>query len=266
MGSNCPHTGLNPSSTPINQPMKQVVDNKVGSRVTCSPIQTGEYIQQPELLESALPAEQAWSIGSKCTWPGCTSRAVFKTWSSFNMHVTNLHTNPLLCLVVNCPQKTPFGRLSDLRRHQQSAHSADRKFVCSVSSCDARIKEFARKDHLTKHMRERHDNYFCPINHCPRGTKSSFDKPESVAEHIEAEHGPYECALKACAQAPLSKFSIQSLRSHLRNHHSMSGIISYFVTVRMETRLSLTVIDTDLVRPSCGECKTCEKRHYVTKE
>ena len=241
--------------------MEQTVNNNASNTVAFSPIQTGESVRQPEHVKSVL---QAWSVGSKCTWPECTSRAVFKTKASFNMHITNVHTCPVLCLVANCLQKTPFGRLSDLRRHEQSAHSAERKFVCNVVSCDARIKEFARKDHLAKHMRERHDNYFCPINHCPRSTKSSFHKPEDVAEHITAEHGPYECALRACAQAPLSKFSDDSLLNHLRNHHGMPSFTTWDVTFRMENRLSRTVIETDLGRANCGECKTCEKRHYVT--
>ena len=143
------------------------------------------------------------------------------TKASFNMHVTNVHTNPLLCLVVNCSHKTPFGRLSDLRRHEQSAHSLERRFVCSVNSCEARIKEFARKDHLLKHMRERHDNYFCPMNHCFRSTKCSFVKPEDLAEHIDSMHGRWECALRSCAQMPLSKFSLTFLYDHLEDQHDM---------------------------------------------
>jgi hypothetical protein len=230
-------------STPVNLPMEQAVDNNVSNG-------------QPENLESV---RQVWSVDGKCTWPECTSRAVFKTKASFDIHVTNIHTRPLLCLVANCPQKTPFGRLSDLRRHKQSAHSAERTFICTVASCDARIKEFARKDHLTKHMRERHDNYFCPINHCPRSTKGSFDKPEAVAEHIDAEHGPFECALKACARAPLSKFSKDSLMSHLRNHHDMAFFAALVMRDRVTRGLANTVTYADLGRAHCGECKTCAK-------
>jgi hypothetical protein len=209
---------------------------------------------------------QAWSIGDKCTWPRCASSAVFKTKSSFNRHVTNVHTNPLLCLVANCSHKTPFGRLSDLRRHQRSSHSAERAFVCRVASCDARIKDFTRKDHLTKHMRERHDNYFCPKNHCFHSTKSSFAEPEDLAGHINNDHGLYECAVKACAQMPASEFSDLSLLYHLRNHHGMQDITAILISRRMDNRRSNTVTEADLGRGYCGECKTCEKRPNVTKD
>lgn len=243
--------------------MKQTLDNNVNSSLAFSPIQTEESVWQPESLESVL---QSWSVGGKCTWPKCTSQAEFKTKASFKVHVRNIHTDPLLCLVANCPHKTPFGRPSDLRRHEQSAHSAERKFVCTVPSCDAHIKEFARKDHLTKHMRERHDHYFCPNNHCPRSTKRSFTKPEDVVEHREAEHELYECALKACAQAPSSKFSRLSLFNHLRNHHGMYDYAGVVIENRTDGLLSKTVTEADVGRGCCGECKICEKQHYVNKE
>lgn len=243
--------------------MMQAVHNNVSNSVALSPIQPGEPLLQSKHLDSVV---QAWSAGDKCTWPGCTSRAVFKTKALLNMHVTNIHTKPLLCSVTDCLYKMPFGRLSDLGRHIQSAHSADRRFVCTVSSCDARIKEFARKDHLAKHMRERHDNYFCPNNHCPRSTKSSFAKPEDVVKHINIAHGPYECALKACIQAPSSKFSESSLQNHLRNHHSMTIDAVLATGKRMRKSQSTTVSETDLGRANWGECKICEKRHFVTKE
>ena len=209
---------------------------------------------------------QAWSAGDKCTWPECASKAVFKTKGSFNRHITNLHDKPLLCLVPNCSQKTPFGRISDLRRHEQSIHSIKRQFICPIASCDARIKEFARKDHLTKHLRERHDSYFCPINHCFHSTKSSFAKPENLAEHIKTAHGPYECAVKACARSSSSKFSRNSLEKHLINHHSRSGDSAIYATNRMiDLRHSEEITAVDMGHASYNECKICEKGACVVK-
>lgn len=187
-------------------------------------------MQQPKQMP-------AWSVGDKCPWPQCASRAVFKTKASFNMHVTNVHTKPLLCSVANCSQKTPFGRRSDLRRHHQSAHSAEREFVCSIISCNAHIKEFARKDHLMKHMRERHDRYFCPLNHC-------FDNTKMM----------------------MTNFTSDSLRDHLTNHHGVAELRTNIVCKRADTDGSKTATEADLRFSTWGECKTCEKRPYVTKE
>lgn len=201
---------------------------------------------------------QAWSAGHKCTWPECASKAVFKTRGAFNRHITNLHEKPLLCLVANCSHKTPFGRISDLRRHVQSTHSIERQFICSITSCDARIKEFARKDHLTKHMRERHDSYFCPMNHCFHSSKSSFAKPEDLAEHIKTAHGPYECAVKACARASSSKFRPDTLFKHLLKHHGESEWYARLVVDRLYKFHAQTITDAEW--PYLGECRVCERR------
>jgi hypothetical protein len=251
--------GLDSHPTPANQFIGEA------GRDDELPVQDKEDMQ-PSRLEAAKKAQQAWSIGMKCTWLGCSSKAAFKTQASFNTHLKNAHSRPLLCVVLNCPHKTPFGRKSDLRRHYLSAHSAQRTFVCTVPSCDARIKEFARKDHLTKHMRERHDNYFCPVNHCNRSKKSSFDNPESVAEHIEKNHGSYECALGACAVSAASKFCLDSLRSHLRNDHDMDGWATRWVNKRRHRRQSMTVLDTDLGQASWIECKVCGKQQHVAEK
>ena len=213
-------------------------------------------------LDSVL---QAWTIGGKCPWPHCTSRASFNTRALFRKHLTNVHKNPLLCSAANCPHKTPFGRPTDLRRHMQSVHSGERKYVCSIASCDARIKEFARKDHLNKHMRERHDSYFCPIYHCFHSTKGSFAKPEDLTEHLDNYHGPYECAIRGCDGMPPSKFSQDSLESHLKRDHGVEYYSASQIVRNTIYDQSLTVTSGDVVRYICHECVTCEKQRHVTE-
>lgn len=248
---------------PIDQGMEQTIDENVSTRAALTPTQTPESGTQIQTAESA---SLSWSIGDKCTWPDCTSAAEFKTVSSFNMHVNNMHTDPLLCSAPNCQHRTPFGRKSDLRRHEQSAHSAERNFVCTVPSCDARVKEFARKDHLWNHMRDLHDYYFCPLNHCRRSTKCYFDKPEDVQEHITVEHGPYECALNACARAPPSEFSETSLLRHLKNHH---GVHSSFSLIGSElngrNEFKNVFVEADLGRITYCECKICKEQPCVNE-
>ena len=145
----------------------------------------------------------------------------------------------------------------------QSAHSVERNFVCSVVSCDARIKEFARKDHLTKHMRERHDRYFCPMNHCPHSTQNSFARPEELANHIDDAHELYECNLRGCGLMPLSKFNYCSLMGHLRRHHRVSD--AWSTCFNMRERSATTVIEADLCRLTSIECKICKKAPNVTE-
>lgn len=206
---------------------------------------------------------QAWSVGDKCTWPRCTSKAVFRTKSSFSQHLRHLHTKPLVCTVPNCSHKMPFGRLYDLRRHGQSVHSKERSFVCEVDSCGAKVKEFARKDHLTKHLREMHDRYYCPKNHCINSTTDCFIKPEDLTRHLETQHGPYECSVMACARMPPSSFTGDSLQDHLHRHHRIRTFVVFISWDRLAAKLGLgsrkTLEEADLPGYKHGECKLCGK-------
>ena len=210
----------------------------------------------------------AWSVGSKCTWSGCTSRARFKTKPSLKVHLDNIHVNPLLCKEPHCEWKKPFGKSCDLTRHHSTVHSKERAYVCKVTSCDAPIKEFARKDHLMIHMRERHDNYYCPMNHCSRGKGASFATPEEVAVHVQDSHDGdvYECAIGACAQGSVSKFPWGSAESHLRNHHRFSNGMSVDIVFNTWRRSSQTLRQCDL-RPSVllRDCKICGTQDGVAE-
>ena len=163
-------------------------------------------------------------IGSLCSWPGYTSKIKFKTLPLFRQHLTNIHINPRLCTEPGCEWKTPFGRTSDLARQKMTVHSKERAYFCAITSCDAQIKEFACKDHLIKHMRDLHANYYCPLNHCRRGRGAAFTTPEEEAAHIEGFHDGdiFECAVKACAQAPSSRFSYGFLKTYLRIDHGLT--------------------------------------------
>ena len=208
---------------------------------------------------------EAWSGRSKCTWPGCTSRATFKTKPSLTVHLYNVHVYPLVCMEPHCKWKKPFGKRCDLTRHRSTAHAKERAYVCKAASRDAPIKEFARKDHLIIHMRERHDNYYCPMNHCSRRKGASFATQEELAEHIQDSHGEptYECAIGACAQGSLSKFPLwssasKSLVGHLRNHHGFSHGASNWIYWKSDRRNDRTLRHCDLPpRVPLRDCKIC---------
>lgn len=130
--------------------------------------------------------------------------------------------------------------------------------MCNVTSCNAPIKEFARKDHLVLHMRDRHDNYYCPMNHCPRGKGASFATPDEVAVHILVSRNEYsyECALGACAEGSLSMFSSGSLYGHLRSHHGFTGGETDSTWMDMLRREGRTVKQVD--RPSSVVLRDCK--------
>ena len=140
--------------------------------------------------------------------------------------------------------------------------------MCKVTSCDAPIKEFARKDHWTIHMRERHDNYYCPMNHCPRGKGASFVTPEQVAEHIQNLHSgdTYECAIGACAQGPPSKFNWGSAEGHLMKSHGFVHFRSFLILDCMIWRGGRTLSQVDLpLSIEARDCKICGAQDGVAE-
>jgi hypothetical protein len=251
----------NPISPLIGQAIHETTDDSERSRPAFGSAEISVAVPEPENLR--LQVLKTWSAGGRCTWPGCASKALFKTRALLVLHLTNIHASPLLCLAPHCEWKTPFGKDSDLKRHQLTAHSRQRAYICEVTSCDALIKEFARKDHLIKHMRERHDNYYCPMNHCPRGTGESFATPEKAAMHVQEVHGGagYECALGACAQRSLSKFFWDSLWSHLRSNHGFPYDGATYMRNKMIGRGDRTLIEADLnPLTTWRDCKICANK------
>ena len=90
------------------------------------------------------------------------------------------------------------------------------RYLCTVESCESSTIGFARKDKLVKHMREKHDNVRCSLNHC--GSVLLDGEQES---HLQNFHGTYECAFGACEHSLPSHFSKEALRLHLISVHNV---------------------------------------------
>jgi len=212
-----------------------------------SPTQNNQHTPSDQHQQHPSPEQPV-----KCPMPGCHSAASF-TNSDLKWHFSHVHP---VCTIQNCSYKKPFSRRSDLNRHKRSVHSQDREYVCTSPSCGA---QFARKDHLSKHMRDKHPTYLCPVNHCRRGTRDRFANSEDLAKHLDSEHGTYECAVRACAKAPLSKFTKASLRQHIRSHHGVTDgfQVHIFSSLERERRETLTEADFRLASYKPTECKVC---------
>ena len=155
----------------------------------------------------------AWNGPAKCSWPDCSTKAIFKHRSNLKSHITNIHVEPLQCNVPGCSYTRSFGTKCDLTRHISTVHQRDEDHACPVESCDA---SFARKDKLLKHRREAHVSLKCTWNHC-----GSIVLEGEEDLHLRDIHGPYECALGACEQGRPSRFSEEGLKQHVHNVHNI---------------------------------------------
>jgi Zinc finger, C2H2 type len=168
-----------------------------------SPLSTPEAIEITE-----------WSGPQKCRWRGCTSRATFRSPSSLEAHIKNVHVSPLVCTHPGCSYKKPFGKQCDLKRHLTTIHSTKREYQCLEGDCG---ETFSRKDKMLKHAREKHQLFRCSWNHC--GATVFASEREF---HARESHGPYECAVGSCQSGERSCFQKLNLQRHLRTVHQIA--------------------------------------------
>jgi len=152
-----------------------------------------------------------WSGPRKCDWPGCLSKAVFRSRSSLNAHVKNVHVSPLLCTHPGCSYKKPFGKKCDLARHVKTVHSTEQAYPCVDSKCP---QVFSRKDKMMEHARQRHELFHCARNHC-----SEITTADQMQSHSQEAHGRYECAIGSCRSGKTSHFLTPSLQAHIVKAH-----------------------------------------------
>ena len=219
--------------------------------------QNGQQHQQQQ-------QQLSWRASEGCPRTGCDSKAKFKSLGALQQHIRNVHDKPLICEIPNCSYKKPFARPTDLRRHVNSAHPdyCDTKYACKIDSCGA---QYSRKDHLVKHLREKHGTYKCLLQHCPHATKNRFATEEEAKVHADIDHGNFECAIKACAMAPLSRFTMSSLQLHVQNHHGISDF-TYKDLSWMDLTNVYTLSLKHLGRCNPKECKICGNAGNATLE
>lgn len=218
--------------------------------------QNGQQHQQQQ-------QQLSWRASERCPRIGCNSKAKFKSLGALQRHIKNVHDEPLICDIPNCSHKKPFARPTDLRRHVNSAHpnSDNPTYACEIDSCRA---QYTRKDHLVKHLREKHGTYRCLLQHCPHATKNRFATEEEAKVHADTAHGDFECAVKACAMAPLSRFTKSSLALHVKNHHRSHFFLEDLFL--MEQTNVYTLSPEHLWRSKPKECKICDNTDHATLE
>jgi len=196
------------------------------------------------LLRHAEDAKKGWNRFAVCQWRGCKSKAKFRTQALYNMHLTNIHTNPLLCNASGCTHKKPFRNADDLRRHMRTAHTDERQYGCPYEFCEATTKVFARKDKWLQHIREteHQDDAHCPYFHCSikqsLGAGLVFAKRDEIVDHFKGTHSrnyseSYECGLGSCGlSSHLDYWSRDEIMRHLERHHGL-----YYVWRTIEAAL-----------------------------
>lgn len=202
-----------------------------------------------------------WTRGSRCSWGGCTSKAVFKTKRLYQEHLRNIHTTPLLCTQPRCSYKKPFRNEDDLGRHEATKHSAQRNWECPYSSCSSEKKTFARRDKWLKHIREtQHENdAFCPFYHCHQEASGGFSCRREIVSHFDWMHATNKsearsCALGSCGKSGgIESWSVSGLRMHLLVQH---GVPAYYLPLHFRGRFGTEHVQAGVIWTDCKLCVT----------
>lgn len=157
------------------------------------------------------------------------------------------------CAVVGCSSK--FSRRDVLVRHHKTQHNADKsKFCCEQCKTIDRVKVFKRKDHLTQHLREFHNQEVvvrdyseccsCPHYGCEYfrvgaydysgATNEMFQQEKSGCEHAFSlghhfqrhmrqvhKESPFHCQAPGCdRRGAKGYFSQNGLEKHQLKEHA----------------------------------------------
>lgn len=236
-GAKLPPTEQDSAKPRVNGSLRQPTATRMPKVVNCSWLGCEFQALPSEYLTTHLDvhasdALKLWRHPSRCLWQGCSSKAVLKTLKSYQQHLINIHTRPLVCDVSGCLYKKPFRDVADLSRHKVTIHFEDQQYACPYDDCEAEIRTFARKDKVLKHIREvQHINdAFCPFSHCERAQLRGtvpFQTRKEISGHFSESHqmlqdGGYECDLGSCSNTDAKgQWTVEGLQNHLSMCHGV---------------------------------------------
>ncbi|KAF7853086.1 uncharacterized protein EAF02_012029 [Botrytis sinoallii] len=185
-------------------------ENRYQQQATYAPTYTPTYapvgdIPLEQLAASRNPAHQAdtqinysydvdassdvWSPGF-CQHASCLAKPLdkqknYREHSDWRRHWFRVHDKQHKCLI----DGAMFGTAKDLERHIEAKHQTGAKrHYCHIAGCQARAREFNRKDKFQEHNDKWHGAYCCPVAYCDRGHGNGFKERGLLIDHMRTRH------------------------------------------------------------------------------
>ncbi|KAF7951881.1 hypothetical protein EAE96_007178 [Botrytis aclada] len=134
-------------------------------------------------------SSDVWSPGF-CQHVSCLAKPSdkqknYQEYSDWRRHWLRVHQKQHQCLI----DGAMFGTSNELTRHEEAKHQTGAKrHYCHVAGCQARAKEFNRKDKFQEHKVRWHGPYYCPVPYCDRGYGNGFKEDGLLMEHTRSRH------------------------------------------------------------------------------
>ncbi|KAF7886556.1 uncharacterized protein EAF01_011234 [Botrytis porri] len=130
-----------------------------------------------------------WSPGV-CPHASCLSKPSdkqknYREHSDWRRHWYRVHEKQHQCPI----DGAMFGTANELKRHDEAIHQTGAKrHYCHVAGCQARAREFNRKDKFQEHNDRWHGPYYCSVSYCDRGYGNGYKEEGLLMDHMRIRH------------------------------------------------------------------------------
>ncbi|KAF5867689.1 putative transcription factor c2h2 protein [Botrytis fragariae] len=176
--------------TPICTPTYAPASDIPFEQLAVSHFPTHQTTTQINASYDADASSNFWSPGV-CRQASCLAKPLdkqnnYQEYSDWRRHWFRVHEKQYQCLL----DDAMFGTAKDLERHDDAKHrTGAKRHYCYIAGCQARVREFNRKDKFKEHNDRWHGPYFCPVLDCGRGNGNGFQKNGSLTKHMRTCHG-----------------------------------------------------------------------------
>ncbi|TGO27581.1 hypothetical protein BPAE_0040g00620 [Botrytis paeoniae] len=134
-------------------------------------------------------SSDVWSPGV-CPHASCLAKPSekqknYQEHSDWRRHWFRVHEKQYQCPI----DGAMFGTANELRRHDEAIHQTGAKrYYCHIAGCQARAREFNRKDKFQEHKDRWHGPYYCHVPYCDRGYNNGFKEEGLLMDHMRSRH------------------------------------------------------------------------------
>ncbi|TGO41213.1 hypothetical protein BHYA_0025g00650 [Botrytis hyacinthi] len=134
-------------------------------------------------------SSDVWSPGicshTSCLVKPSNKQKDYREYSDWRSHWSRVHEKQHQCLI----DGAMFGTANELKRHSEAKHQTGAKrHYCHIAGCQARAREFNRKDKFREHNDRWHGPYCCPAPDCDRGSNNGYKEERLSMDHMRSCH------------------------------------------------------------------------------
>ncbi|KAF7950629.1 uncharacterized protein EAE97_002181 [Botrytis byssoidea] len=175
--------------TPTYTPTFAPIDNIPLEQLAATRNPTHQTDMQINASYDADASSDVWSPGI-CQHASCLAKSSdkqknYREHSDWRRHWFRVHDKQYQCPI----DGAMFGTANELNRHDEAIHQTGaKKHYCHIGGCQARAREFNRKDKFREHNDRWHGPYCCLVPYCDRGSGNGFKEQVLLTDHMHSRH------------------------------------------------------------------------------